>query len=253
MSSYPNFSIIGITNIPEVTADHNLASIIAASAEQQGTPIQNNDILVIAQKIVSKAEGLLIDLKTIEPSPFAKQIADQWDKDARHVEVVLRESRRIVRMSNGILITETHHGFICANSGVDASNLPGEDIVSPLPPDPDKSATLIRDDLKKISGHSIGVIISDTFGRPWREGTTNIAIGIAGINPLIDYRGIFDIHGREMHVSISAIADEIAGATEIVMAKTSKIPAALLRGLKYDTTTHSISEMIRPPENDLFR
>lgn len=253
MSSYPNFSVIGITNIPEIKTGDNLANIIDASAKQQGTPIQNNDILVIAQKIVSKAEGLLIDLNTIAPSPFAKQIAEQWDKDARHVEVVLRESRRIVRMGHGVLITETHHGFICANSGVDASNLPGEEIVSPLPPDPDNSARIIRDDLKKISDQNVGVIIADTFGRPWREGTTNIAIGIAGINPLIDYRGIYDIHGREMHVSISAIADEIAGATEIVMAKTAKIPAALLRGLEYDSTSHSISEMIRSPENDLFR
>ena len=151
MSSYPNFSVIGITNIPEIKTGDNLANIIDASAKQQGTPIQNNDILVIAQKIVSKAEGLLIDLNTIAPSPFAKQIAEQWDKDARHVEVVLRESRRIVRMGHGVLITETHHGFICANSGVDASNLPGEEIVSPLPPDPDNSARIIRDDLKKIS------------------------------------------------------------------------------------------------------
>ena len=252
MKVTPSISLFPIPGIPLIAPRDDLAFVINKCAQEIGLELKDG-VLVVAQKVISKAEDRLVSMSEVTPSEKAREIAREDEKDPRHMEVVLQESEAIVRHGNRVLITETRHGFVCANAGVDLSNAPGEDIAVLLPLNPDESAKQLRKGLEELGGERLAVVITDTFGRPWREGTTNIAIGIAGINPLIDYRGIYDIHGREMHVSISAIADEIAGATEIVMAKTAKIPAALLRGLEYDSTSHSISEMIRSPENDLFR
>ncbi len=253
MAGYPELRIVGITGMPEVRAGDDLSALILEAADRQGTPIEDGDVLVVAQKVVSKAEGILISLDQITPSALAQTIADRWDKDARHVEVVLQESRRIVRMDHGVLITETHHGFICANAGVDASNVSGDDTVSPLPRDSDASARAIIHGIEERSGRTVAVIVADTFGRPWREGATNVAIGLAGINPLKDYRGMPDLYGREMRVSISAIADELAGATELVMDKTAAVPVAFVRGLSYEAGPASIADLIRDSSTDLFR
>lgn len=250
---YPRLHIIGIAGIPEVRPGDDLASLIVQAAQGQGTPLQDGDVLVVTQKIVSKAEGHLVDLATVEPSPFAVQIAQQWGKDPRHVEVVLRESRRIVRMDHGVIICETHHGFICANAGVDASNIPGEGMVSLLPRDPDASARRIRQGIQALAGVTVAVVVSDTFGRPWREGTTNVAIGVAGIHPLADYRGQKDPYGKELRVSIAAIADEIAGAADLVMNKTVKVPVAIVRGLTYEPALGSSRLLLRDPAQDMFR
>ena len=250
---YPELRIIGIIGMPEVRPGDSLSGLIIEAATGQGTPVEEGDVLVLAQKIVSKAEGILVSLDQVEPSALARTIAEQWDKDARHVEVVLQESRRIVRMDHGVLITETHHGFICANAGVDASNVPGDDVVSPLPRDPDASARRVRDEIRERLGCSVGVIVADSFGRPWREGATNVAIGIAGINPLKSYRGVPDMHGWVMQVSVSATADELAGATELVMDKTVGVPVALVRGLDFERGEFSIADVLRDSSMDLFR
>jgi coenzyme F420-0:L-glutamate ligase/coenzyme F420-1:gamma-L-glutamate ligase len=250
---YPELRLVGITGIPEVKPGDDLALLIAEAASRQGTPLQQEDVLVVTQKAVSKAEGRVVDLRQVKPSGFARAIAEQWDKDPRHVEVVLRESRRIVRMDHGVLITETRHGFICANAGVDASNAPGQEYLVLLPEDPDASARRIRDGVQGRLGVEVAVVISDTFGRPWREGTTNVAIGVAGISPLKDYRGQHDSSGHLLRVSVAAIADELAGAAELVMEKTVGIPAVLVRGMRYEKTPSSTGALLRPAEMDLFR
>ncbi|MCS7206406.1 MAG: coenzyme F420-0:L-glutamate ligase [Dehalococcoidia bacterium] len=250
---YPAVHLIGISGIPEVRPGDDLAYLIVQASHAQGTPLHNGDVVVITQKIVSKAEGRLVDLGTVEPSPFARHIAQQWDKDPRHVEVVLRESRRIVRMDRGVIICETHHGFICANAGVDASNIPGEGVVSLLPQDPDASARRVRQGIRARAGVTVAVIISDTFGRPWREGTTNVAIGVAGMEPLVDYRGRKDTYGKELRVSIAAVADEIASAADLVMGKTGLVPVVIVRGYPYQPTEGSARALLREPSQDMFR
>ncbi|GBD11140.1 Coenzyme F420:L-glutamate ligase [bacterium HR23] len=250
---YPVVHIIGVAGLPEVHPGDDLASLIVQSAQSQGTPLVNGDIVVVTQKIVSKAEGRLVALSTVEPSPFAREIARQWGKDPRQVEVVLRESRRIVRMDHGVIICETRHGFICANAGVDASNIPGEGIVSLLPEDPDASAQRIRQGIRERAGVTVAVLISDTFGRPWREGTTNVAIGVAGLHPLVDYRGQKDTYGKELRVSIAAVADEIAGAADLVMNKTTRVPVAIVRGYPYEAAPGSYRPLLREPAQDMFR
>ncbi len=253
MPSYPEFRVIGVTGMPEVKEGDDLADLILKASEAQGTPIEDRDIVVVTQKIVSKTEGALVDLKTVEPSELAKTMAADWDKDARHVEVVLRESRRIVRMDHGVLITETRHGFICANSGVDASNVPGEDMLCLLPKDPDASAEGIREAIRQRTGHTVAVIISDTFGRPWRDGTTDIAIGTAGMDPLKDYRGEADQFGRTLRVSVAAIADEVTGAAELVTGKNLAIPVTLVRGFRYEESAGGSETLIRDASLDMFR
>jgi coenzyme F420-0:L-glutamate ligase/coenzyme F420-1:gamma-L-glutamate ligase len=205
------------------------------------------------KKIVSKAEGDLVDLAQVDPSPLAKRFAKQWEKDARLVEVVLRQSRRIVKMDRGVLITETHHGFICANAGVDQSNIEGQDIVAVLPPDPDASARAIRQGLHERLGVAPAVIISDTFGRPWREGLVNVAIGLAGMTAIRDYTGLRDAQGYELKVTALAIADELAAAAELVMNKLDNVPVAIVRGYDYPQGEGGLAQLIRPPERDLFR
>ncbi|MCY4624155.1 MAG: coenzyme F420-0:L-glutamate ligase [Chloroflexi bacterium] len=249
---FPEFRVIGITGVPEIQVGDDLPGIILAAAEGQGTPVEDGDIVVVTQKVVSKAEGALVNLADVEPSPLALTIAGEM-KDPRHVEVVLRESRRIVRMERGVLITETHHGLICANAGVDASNVTGDDVLCLLPKDPDASARRIRDAVRERAGRTVAVIISDTFGRPWRVGTTDIAIGCAGIAPLKDYRGMVDRDGRTLQVSVAAVADEAAGAAELVTRKTIGVPVTIVRGLPYDVSEEGADVIIREASMDLFR
>lgn len=250
----PELRIIPIQGIGEVHADADLALLILEAMAGAGLSPAEGDILVITQKIVSKAEGRLVDPATIEPSFFAHQIAAQGKKDAQHQELVLRESRRIVKMANGVLITETHHGLVCANAGVDESNVGGGGMVTLLPVDPDASAAALRTALQSRTGVRLAVIISDTFGRPWREGQVNIAIGAAGIEPLIDYAGVADPYGYTLQASAIAVADELASAAELVMGKISRVPVALIRGYVYaPDETATARRLLRDPRFDLFR
>ena len=226
---------------------------IVNAAKEESIEIRPQDIIVIAQKIVSKAEGNIVDLSTVHPSSLAETIAKTSGKDPRHVEVILRESTSIVRMRGAHLIVETQHGFVCANAGVDRSNVGKDDSVVLLPIDPDKSAEIIRNKIMELTGADIAVIISDTFGRAWRNGQVNIAIGVAGLSPIVDYRGTQDMFGNQLNVTQIAIADELASATELVMRKSDRIPVAIVRGVKYDKQEGSIKLLIRPKEEDLFR
>ncbi len=245
-----------MSGIPEVRPDDRVGELIAQASVAQGTPVEEGDILVVTQKIVSKAEGRLVRLSTVEPSPLALRMAEESGRDPRLIELVLRESRAIVRMDpvRGILITETRHGFVCANSGVDASNVPGDDVVSLLPIDPDASARGIREELRRASpGHTVAVVISDTFGRAWREGHANFAIGVAGMDPFKDYRGTRDTSGKTLKVTRVAVADELAGAGELVMAKASGTPVAIVRGYPYSSATGGVGPLLRDRSADLFR
>lgn len=244
--------IKGVPGMPEVAAGDDLAALIIEAVRRSAIEVLERDIFVVAQKIVSKAEGRTVHLDSIEPSERAREWAARYDKDPRAVEVVLRESRRIIRMERGVLISETRHGLICANAGVDSSNTP-EGTVILLPEDPDGSARRIQASLEREFDTRLAVIITDTFGRPWREGLVNVAIGIAGIGPLIDYRGERDSHGRQMRVTVIAVADELASAAELVMRKTEGIPVAIIRGFDYRERASSAAELIRPPDLDLFR
>ena len=223
------------------------------AARIAGLSFEPGDILVIAQKVVSKAEGRLVDLRTVAPSKEASEIAERQHRDARLVEVILRESRSVLRQDHHLLITETHHGFICANSGVDRSNVPGEETVSLLPVDPDASAAHLSQGFHERTGVEIPVIITDTFGRAWREGLTNAAIGLAGLAPLIDYRGLEDDYGTPLSATILAVADEIAAATGLLMGKTERVPAVLVRGYRYSPSKATARQLIRAQERDLFR
>ena len=251
--TYPAVQIFGVTEIPEIQIGDDLGEIILTACDAQNTPLERNDVLVITQKIVSKSEGCLINLDSVIPSTFAVELANQWDKDPRHVEVVLRESRRIVRMDHGVIISETKHGHICANAGVDASNLDGDNTVSTLPKDPDKSASIIRDKIFDLTKISIAVIISDTFGRPWRNGTTNVAIGVAGIHPLKDYRGEVDPYGFTIKVTQASVADEIAGASGLVSEKMNQVPVSVFRNVSYIKSSEGISPLFRDKGTDFFR
>lgn len=250
----PQILFIGITGIPEVTEGDDLSALILGAAQSQGTVFESGDVLVFTQKVVSKAEGAVVDLREVTPSPLALEFAREHDKDPRHVEVVLRESRRIVRMERGVLITETKHGFVCANAGVDASNVPGEEMVSLLPRDPDGSARRLRDGMMARLGFPVAVIISDSFGRPWREGATDVAIGVAGMSPLKDYRGMTDPYGYSLRTTRSAIADEIASASELVAGKVARVPVSIARGVPYvQDDEASTRSLVRDPSLDLFR
>lgn len=249
--SVAQLAIFGIGGIPEVTRDANLAALILAGLRHGGHALAPHDILVVTQKIVSKSEGCEIALEDIAPSPFAVRWADQHAKDPRMIELVLREAVRIVRMDKGVLITETRHGFVCANSGVDASNMSAGYALT-LPVDPDASACRLREALRGATGVEAGVIISDTFGRPWRGGLVNVAIGLAGVRAYEDYRGQQDTFGRALVASVLAVSDEIASAAELVMGKNARIPVALVRGLTLDGTS-SGRHLVRSPDSDLFR
>jgi coenzyme F420-0:L-glutamate ligase / coenzyme F420-1:gamma-L-glutamate ligase len=248
----PEIRIIGVTGMPEIDAGDDLPSLIAAAVREMNIGLLDGDIFVVAQKIVSKAEGRTVRLDSIEPSHLAREWAARNDKDDRMVEVILRESKRVVRMERGIMICETRHGFVCANAGVDASNV-ADNIVTLLPVDPDESAGRIRSELERSFGVRVAVIVSDTFGRPWREGIVNVAIGVAGIAPLIDYRGQMDSHGRPLRVTVIAVADELASAAELAMQKSAGVPVVMIRGFDYEARAASCRELVRPAENDLFR
>ena len=251
--SLPELRVIGLPGIPIVTPGMDVAALIQQACAAAPLPLQAGDIVVVTQKVVSKAEGHLIHLKDVTPSPLAESFARQWEKDPRHVEVVLQQSRRIVKMDRGVLITETHHGFICANAGVDQSNIEGEEVVAVLPPDPDASARAMRQALRERLGCDVAVIISDTFGRPWRHGLVNIAIGLSGIEAIKDYTGQLDAQGYELRVTALAIADELAGAAELVMNKLDNVPVAVIRGYAYPRGEGSLTQLIRAAERDLFR
>ena len=241
--------ILPVEGIPEIRPGDDLARIIAGAAED----LQPKDVLIVTHKIVSKAENRLVDLRNVEPSAFAKSFAIEYDKDPRQTEVVLRESRRVVRMDRGIIISETRHGFVCANAGVDASNVPGDGNVCLLPLDPDASAEKLRTSLAEHTGWEVAVIISDSFGRPWRQGITDIAIGVSGMNPLADYRGRSDPHGNPLEASVLAVADELAAAAELVMGKTDAVPAAIIRNYAYEVGSGTARELLMEPARDLFR
>jgi coenzyme F420-0:L-glutamate ligase / coenzyme F420-1:gamma-L-glutamate ligase len=241
-----------VTGLPEIHAGDNLGASIADTVLQAGVTVESGDVFVVAQKIVSKAEGAVVALDTIAPSSAAVQWAAEHHKDAALVEVILREARRIVRMDRGITIAETRHGFVCANAGVDASNVP-PGTVTLLPRDPDASAQRIRTALISRFGTTVAVIIADTFGRPWREGVVNVALGVAGLRSLDDCRGRLDSFGRRLQTTVVAVADEIASAAELVMGKTAQVPVAIVRGAAEWAGDGSGAALVRAAERDLFR
>jgi len=248
----PRYEIIGIEGLPEIGCGDDLGRFIVDAARGQETPLEHRDLLVISQKIVSKAEGRLVRLSEVEPSPRARQLALELGRDPKLTEVILRESRRVVKGDKGVLIVETHHGFICANAGVDQSNVDA-DTACLLPEDADRSARGVRDRLKELSGHELGIIVADTFGRPWREGLTNVAVGVAGLMPLKSYLGAQDPAGHVLQATILAVADELASAAEPVMGKLARIPVVIIRGLDWEPGEAGSRPLIRDPERDLFR
>jgi coenzyme F420-0:L-glutamate ligase/coenzyme F420-1:gamma-L-glutamate ligase len=246
--------VLPLRGLPEVRAGDDLAALLIAAAE--ATPVEglrDGDVLVATHKIVAKAEGCTVDLRTIEPSEFAQSFAARWGKDPRQVEVVLRQSVRIVRMDHGVIICETRHGFICANAGVDRSNAGAQETVVTLPADPDISARRLREAVAQRAGVEVAVVVSDTFGRAWRDGLTNVAIGCAGLNPLRDERGQTDAQGYRLEASVLAAADELASAAELAMGKLDGVPAAIVRGYPYERGEGNARMLIRAPEKDLFR
>jgi len=252
MTPPPRYEVIGIQGIGEVRRGDDIAALIVEAAARQSTPVLAADLLVIGQKIVSKAEGRVVKLGEVTPSPIAIAMAPALGKEPPLVEVILRESRRVVRMAQGVIITETHHGWVCANAGVDQSNVDA-DTVALLPEDSDRSARQVRDRVRVLAGVDVRVIITDTFGRPWREGLTNIAIGVAGFAPLRSYLGERDPAGRPLQATILALADELAGAAEPVMGKLDRIPAAIVRGLTLSAAEEGSKPLVREPARDLFR
>lgn len=240
-------TLLPVEGIPEIGEGDDLGRIIAERAA-----IEDGDVLVVAQKVVSKAEGRVRRLRDVTPGETAVTIAEGTDRDPRMVQVVLDESVRIVRRER-VLIVETHQGFVCANAGVDQSNVPGEDTVLLLPVDADRSAATIRERLRDLTGRQVAVIVSDTFGRPWRTGIVNVALGVAGLAPLADLRGSVDDHGRELHATIIAVADELASAAELVSGKTRRVPVVIVRGYVDEGAPGTGRELIRDAEHDLFR
>ncbi len=247
--------IIPIEKFPLISEGHNLGVLIVKAAEEQGSPLMDRDIVVVTHKIVSKAEGAIVNLDSISPSEQAKQIADKTKKDPAFVQLVLSESEDIVRIGPNSIIAENRNGAVSANAGIDKSNVAGERNVVTLPKNPDKSAQQIRDAIKQLTGLEVGVIISDTTGRPLRMGEVNVAIGVAGIKPMRDRRGEKDLFGYVLRIKQTAIADEIASAAELVIGQANEgIPVAIMRGYPYLTADKaSAREIIRPKESDLFR
>jgi len=240
--------IVALSGIPEVHRDDDLASLIRDAAKKDQQPIDGLVVLAVAQKIVSKAESAIVDLREIQPSALAQSWANEWDKDPRLIELILSQSKRIIKMDRAVLIAETHLGYVCANAGVDQSNVEGDDFASVLPKDPDASAARIRKELGCGA-----VIVTDTFGRPWREGLVDVAIGCAGLAPLEDYRGSFDRRGRKLTGTIVAVADQLAAAAGILMRKPAGCPVVLMRGLDLKHSQDSARALIRSREQDLFR
>ncbi len=250
----PEVRIIGIQGMPEIKPGDDLAGMLMDAAQAQGSPIQAGDVVVVTQKVVSKAEGRVITFEGVEPSPLALTITEGHRRDPRHTEIVLRESARVVRMDRGVIISETRHGFICANAGIDASNIPGSNTVCVLPVDSDASARGIRDAIKERLGVDVAVIVSDTFGRPWRNGAANVAIGVAGFDPMLSYIGQEDAHGNLLHTTEIAVADELAATAELVTGKVDGVPVSVIRGYSYvPMEDATISRLIRTGDKDMFR
>jgi coenzyme F420-0:L-glutamate ligase/coenzyme F420-1:gamma-L-glutamate ligase len=247
--------VIAVENLPLFKKGDNIGQLICDATKKQNTPIQENDAIVITHVAVSKAEGNVVNLDEVTPSARALEIAQKVNKEPAMVEVILRETKEIVRMGPNSLITETKHGIVCANAGVDRSNVKGDRNVALLPKNPDASAQRIRQEIKKLTGYNVAVIVSDTHGRPLRMGEINVAIGTAGIKPIRDRRGEKDLFGYVLHIKQTCIADELASAAELVVGQASEgIPAALIRGYKYQVAEDgSARELTRPKEKDLFR
>ena len=245
-------TVIPIAGMPEIVPGAPLAALLLAGIQRARLLLQESDVLVVTQKIVSKAEGKMVELASVQPGAEALALAARTHFDARHVEVILRESTRVVRVAPGVLVTQTRQGFVCANAGVDRSNVGGVDRLVLLPDDPDASAARLRDGLEREAGVAPGVIISDSFGRPWREGQVNVAIGAAGVACLRDYRGESDPDGYRLQGSVLAVGDELAAAAELVMGKLDRIPAALLRGADLGGEGDA-RVLLRDPATDLFR
>jgi coenzyme F420-0:L-glutamate ligase / coenzyme F420-1:gamma-L-glutamate ligase len=238
-------SIRPVEGLPEIAEGDDLAALIA---ERAG--LEDGDVLVVAQKVVSKAEGRVVRLADVEPSEQARELAG--GEDARRHELILRETARVVRRRPPLVISETRHGFVCASAGVDSSNAPESETVVLLPLDPDASAARLRERLGELTGADVGVIVSDSFGRAWRQGTTDVAIGLAGISPLLDLKGTRDRVGYELHATVIAVADELAGAAELVLGKTQGVPAAVIRGVEA-RGQGTARDLVMPAERDLFR
>jgi coenzyme F420-0:L-glutamate ligase/coenzyme F420-1:gamma-L-glutamate ligase len=245
--------LIPVPVADEIRPGESLVDKLVESMRRHCVQLQGGDILVVKHKIVSKAEGRLIDLATVELSPESIAGAKQYSLDSRVIELALRESRSVIRRKNGVLITETHHGFICANSGIDVSNVDGGRHALLLPEDPDRSASNLRRSIKKRTGIAVPVIITDSFGRPWREGLTEFAIGIAGMKPLRDDRGRRDPHGYKLQASVEAVADELACAAGLVCGKLNRAPACIIRGFHYEPGAGGVRDLLRPAASDLFR
>lgn len=247
--------VIGVEGLPIIKTGDSIGRLVVEAASKQGTPIHDGDVLVVTHVFVSRAEGNVVDLNSVVPSEFARSIAEQLGKDPALVEVVLRESKGISRMRDGILITETRHGFVCANSGVDRSNVSGENNVALLPKDPDMSAQKIRAVVRELTGCDVAVIVSDTHGRPLRNGEINVAIGVAGLKPIRDRRGEKDLFGYVLRVKQTAVADELASAAELVIGQASEgVPVAIIRGYNYSKSDGARAiELVMPKEKDLYR
>ncbi len=248
----PKVEVFPVLAIPEVRKGFDLADLILEATGREGFRFENGDVVVVRQKIVSKAEGRLVALRGVRPRRRAVALAQEQDKDPRLVELILRESVRIVRVGHGVIITETRQGFVCANSGVDQSNV-GRGYAALLPVDPDLSARRIRRSIEGQTGKKLAVVITDTFGRPWRRGQTDVAIGCSGIDPLVSYRGKTDNFGYQLRVTEPAIVDEIAGAAELAGGKLAGIPAVVVRGVEYTRGDRGVRSLIMHRERDLFR
>ncbi len=245
--------LIGLEGIGEVQPGDDLAAMIVSALVSSEVAIADADVLVVTQKVVSKAEGRLVQLATVEPSELARSWAARWDRDARQVELVLRESASIVRMApGGLIISRTRHGLVCANAGVDVSNVGGGDVAALLPLDPDASASRIREAVRERTGSGPAVIVSDSFGRPWRNGIVNVAIGSAGIEGLVDLRGTPDASGRPMQATLLAVADELASAADLAGGKVDQLPVVVIRGYRWAPSDAGASTLVMDPERDLF-
>jgi coenzyme F420-0:L-glutamate ligase/coenzyme F420-1:gamma-L-glutamate ligase len=248
----PRYEVIGVEALPEIAPGDDVARLIATAAAKQGTPLASRDLIVVSQKIVSKAEGRLVRLSEVTPSAEARALAEELGRDPRLTEVILSQSRRVVRKGLGLLIVETRHGWVCANAGVDLSNV-DDDVACLLPEDADRSARALRERFRELTGHELAIVVADTFGRPWREGLSNVAVGVAGFLPLKSYLGERDPAGHVLQATVLALADEVAAAAEPVMGKLSRIPVAIIRGLAWDPGDGSSRELLRDPARDLFR
>ncbi|MGH7932284.1 MAG: coenzyme F420-0:L-glutamate ligase [Candidatus Binataceae bacterium] len=248
-----SLSLTAIEGLPMIKQGDDLAELMVRAFERMGLKFERGDILTICQKVVSKSEGRVVNLREIDPSPLARNFAARYDKDPRAVELVLRQTSRVVRMDQGVLIVETGPGWVCANAGIDESNSLADDLAILLPEDADASAARIRADIKRLSDADIAIVITDTFGRPWRDGLTEICLGISGMEPMLDLRGSTDLGGRELHHTVVAVADELAAAAGLLMPKAGATPAVLIRGYKYRPAKGSATPLIRPATADLFR